>query len=184
MASVSKEARTRMGKAIEALDNEFKTIRTGRASTAMFERVRVDYYDQQVPLNQVATLSIPEARLVVIQPWDPSVISEIEKAIQKSDLGVNPTNDGKVVRIAIPPLTEERRKEIVKVARNAAEQARVSIRNTRRDLNDQIKAEQKDGDLSEDDAKRQSDEVQELTDEFVGKINKLLETKEEEILEI
>jgi ribosome recycling factor len=132
MEAIKKSAEEKMKKAVKALEDEFKTIRTGRASAALFENIRVDYYEQKVPLNQVATISIPEARLVIIQPWDRSVLAEIEKAIQKSELSVNPNNDGKVIRIAIPPLTEERRKELAKVAKNIAEKSRVSIRNVRR----------------------------------------------------
>jgi ribosome recycling factor len=172
-----------MKKSIRALEDEFQTIRTGRASSAVFEKIKVDYYGNPTPLNQVATISIPEARLVVIQPWDKSVISEIEKAIQKSELSLNPMNDGKVIRINIPPLTEERRKEFVKVAKNAAEQARVAIRNIRRDANDDVKKSQKSGDISEDDEKRLEDSIQKLTDKYVEEVNNLLEEKEKEILE-
>jgi len=172
-----------MKKSIRALEEEFQTIRTGRASSAVFEKIKVDYYGNPTPLNQVATISIPEARLVVIQPWDKSVISEIEKAIQKSELSLNPMNDGKVIRINIPPLTEERRKEFVKVAKNAAEQARVAIRNIRRDANDEVKKSQKSSDISEDDEKRLEDSIQKLTDKYVEEVNNLLEEKEKEILE-
>ena len=183
MAISLDDAKGRMDKSIAALDGEFKTIRTGRANAAMFEKVRVEYYGQEVPLNQAATISVPEARLVIIQPWDPSTLGDIERGLQKAELSVNPSNDGKVIRIAIPPLTEERRKEIVKVAHNAAEQARVSVRNIRRDLNDQTKADKKEG-LSEDEAKRLDGEVQKITDASIETIDKLLETKESEILEI
>ena len=183
MADLAGEARQRMQKTLDALSSEFKTIRTGRASAAMFDKVRVEAYGQQMPLNQTATISIPEARLVVIQPWDRSTLSEIERAIQKSDLSLNPSNDGKVIRIAIPPLTEERRKEIVKQARNAAEQARVAVRNIRRDLNEGIRQDQKEG-LSEDEAKRESEQVQTATDERIAEINELLAAKEKEIMEI
>jgi len=173
-----------MQKSIQALEEELNTIRTGRASAALFERVKVEYYGNPTPLNQVATISVPEARLVVIQPWDKGIINEIEKAIQKSELSVNPSNDGKVIRINIPPLTEERRKEYVKVAKNMAEQARVAIRNIRRDANDELKKAQKAGDISEDDEKRAADEVQKVTDEYVEKVNEAVEAKETEILEI
>ncbi len=184
MDAVLKDTRDRMQKSIQALEEELNTIRTGRASAALFERVKVEYYGNPTPLNQVATISVPEARLVVIQPWDKGIINEIEKAIQKSDLSVNPSNDGKVIRINIPPLTEERRKEYVKVAKNVAEQARVAIRNIRRDGNDELKKAQKAGDISEDDEKRAADEVQKLTDEYVEKVNEAVEAKETEILEI
>jgi ribosome recycling factor len=183
MDKVNKESEQKMKKAIQALQDNFNSIRTGRASSALFEKIRVEYYGQQVPLNQVATISIPEARLVVIQPWDRSVLSEVEKAIQKSELSVNPNNDGKVIRIAVPPLTEERRKEFVKLAKNKAEQARVSVRNIRRDANEELKALQKSGDISEDDSKRGMDEIQKQTDSFIEQVNKLLEEKEKEILE-
>ena len=183
MDKVKNESEMRMKKSLEALKSDFNTIRTGRASSALFEKIKVEYYEQQVPLNQVATISIPEARLVVIQPWDRSVLPEIEKAIQKSELSVNPNNDGKIIRISIPPLTEERRKEFVKLAKNKAEQCRVSIRNIRRDANEQIKKLQKTTDLSEDDAKRGMEEIQKVTDGAIADVNSLLEEKEKEILE-
>jgi ribosome recycling factor len=184
MEAIKKSAEEKMKKAVKALEDEFKTIRTGRASAALFENIRVDYYEQKVPLNQVATISIPEARLVIIQPWDRSVLPEIEKAIQKSELSVNPNNDGKVIRIAIPPLTEERRKELAKVAKNIAEKSRVSIRNVRRDTNEEIKKKEKDGSLSEDQAKRGMDDIQKLTDKYIEEINTVLAKKDKEIMEI
>jgi len=184
MASVIKQTEDKMKKSLSALEEEFNTLRTGRASPALFDKIRVEYYGNPTPINQVATISVPEARLVVIQPWDKSVIGEIEKAIQKSELSVNPSNDGKVIRINIPPLTEERRKEYVKIAKNMAEQSRVSIRNVRRDANDELKKSQKDGEISEDDLKRAEDEVQKLTDKYVEEVNTMLEAKESEILEI
>ena len=184
MDKVSRDAEEKMKKAVKALEDEFKTIRTGRASAALFENIRVDYYDQKVPLNQVATISVPEARLVVIQPWDRSVLSEIEKAVQKSELSVNPNNDGKVIRINIPPLTEERRKELVKVVRNIAEKSRVSVRNIRRDANDELKNMQKSSEIGEDQSKRGQDEIQKLTDRYIGEINSIVESKEKEIMEI
>lgn len=184
MDAVLKDTRDRMQKSIQALEEELNTIRTGRASAALFERVKVEYYGNPTPLNQVATISVPEARLVVIQPWDKGIINEIEKAIQKSELSVNPSNDGKVIRINIPPLTEERRKEYVKVAKSMAEQARVALRNIRRDANEELKKAQKAGDISEDDEKRAADEVQKITDDSVEKVNEAVEAKEKEILEI
>lgn len=184
MEKIISEAEERMKKAVTALQDEFNTLRTGRASPALFDKIRVEYYGNPTPLNQVATVSVPEARLVVIQPWDKSIIGDIEKAIQKSELSVNPSNDGKVIRISIPPLTEERRKEFVKVAKNMAEQSRVSVRNTRRDANDELKKAEKDGTISEDELKRAEDEVQKLTDTYVAQINEKLEEKEKEILEI
>ncbi|TVR02003.1 MAG: ribosome recycling factor [Spirochaetaceae bacterium] len=184
MDQLLKQSEERMKKSLHALEEEFNTIRTGRASASLFDKIKVEYYGNSTPLNQVATISVPEARLVVIQPWDKAVISDIEKAIQKSELSVNPMNDGKVIRINIPPLTEERRKEFAKVAKNMAEQARVAVRNIRRDANDDLKKQQKNGDLSEDEAKRGEDEIQKLTDRFVEEINRVVETKEKEILEI
>ncbi len=184
MADVTANAKQRMTRAIQALESEFRTIRTGRASASLFDRITVRYYDQEMPLNQVATVTVPEARLVVIQPWDLTLLGEIERAIQKSDLSFNPGNDGKVIRIAIPQLTAERRQEIAKLARSAGESSRVAIRNIRRDANEAIKKLQKDRDTSEDDARRMTAEVQKLTDAQIGKVDELVEEKEQEILSI
>ena len=184
MQEILKKAETKMGKSLAALKDDFNAIRTGRASSSLFDQVRVNYYGNPTPLNQVATISIPEARLVVIQPWDKGMLNEIEKAIQKSELSVNPNNDGKVIRINIPPLTEERRREYVKLAKNTAEHSRVAIRNIRREANDELKKRCKGGDLSEDEEKTGGDKVQNLTDDFVKKINTALEEKEKEIMEI
>lgn len=173
----------RMKKSVEALKDEFKTIRTGRASTALFDKVRVDYYGDKSPLSQVATISIPEARLVVIQPWDKNLIKEIEKAIVTADLGLNPSNDGKVIRIQIPPLTADRRKELCKQAKNIAETSRVAIRNIRRDGNEDLKKLQKGGELTEDQLKTESDELQKSTDSYIAEINKIYDEKEKEIME-
>ena len=173
----------RMEKSIAALKDEFNAIRTGRASASLFDKVRVDYYGSPTPLNQVATISVPEARSVVIQPFDKSLIGEIEKAIQKSELGLNPSNDGKLIRIAIPPLTAERRKELVKQAKATAENSRVAIRNIRRDGNDELKKMQKDSKLTEDELKASEEALQKSTDKFIADINKLLEAKEKEITE-
>jgi ribosome recycling factor len=173
----------RMKKSISSLKDELNTIRTGRASASLFDKVKVDYYGDKSPLSQVATISIPEARLVVIQPWDKALIGEIEKAIQKSELSLNPSNDGKVIRIAIPPLTEERRKDLVKQAKAQAEQSRVAIRNIRRDGNDEFKKQQKDGLITEDGLKVIEDELQKSTDKYIQEINKILDEKEKEILE-
>jgi ribosome recycling factor len=181
---IRSQAEERMKKSIQSLLDEFKTLRGSRASQSLFEKIRVEYYGNKVPLNQVATISIPEARLVIIQPWDRSVLAEIEKAIQKSELSVNPNNDGKVIRINIPPLTEDRRKELVKLTKTTAEQSRVSVRNVRRDANEEIKKAKSDSELSEDDAKKATDEIQKLTDKHIEEINKLLEAKEKEILEV
>ncbi len=184
MDAIIADGKNRMSKSVQTLKDEFSGLRTGRATSAMFERIKVEYYGNPTPLNQVATISIPEARLVVIQPWDKSVIGEIEKAIQKSELSLNPNNDGKVIRINIPPLTEERRKEYVKLAKQMAEQARVAVRNIRRDANDSLKKAQKDGEISEDEAKRGEDEIQKLTDQHIKAIDEQLEAKEHEILEL
>jgi ribosome recycling factor len=184
MEQQKKSAEEKMKKAVRALEDDFKTIRTGRASAGLFDSIRVDYYEQKVPLNQVATISVPEARLVIIQPWDRSVLSEIEKAIQKSELSVNPNNDGKVIRINIPPLTEERRKELVKLAKSVAEKSRITVRNIRRDVNDELKKMQKDSQISEDESKRGMEEIQKLTDAYIEQINSILEGKEKEIMEI
>ncbi len=181
---IRSQAEERMKKSIQSLLDEFKTLRGSRASQSLFEKIRVEYYGNKVPLNQVATISIPEARLVIIQPWDRSVLADIEKAIQKSELSVNPNNDGKVIRINIPPLTEDRRKELVKLTKTTAEQSRVSVRNVRRDANEEIKKAKSDSELSEDDAKKATDEIQKLTDKHIEEINKLLEAKEKEILEV
>ena len=184
MEATKKNAEERMIKSVGALEEEFSAIRTGRASAALFDKIKVEYYGAATPLSQVATVSTPEARLVVIQPWDKNVLGDIEKALLKSELSLNPNNDGKVIRINIPPLTEDRRKELVKVAKNVAEQSRVAIRNIRRDANDHFKKMQKEGDLTEDDAKRGADEIQKLTDAYIEQINQKLENKEKEILEI
>jgi len=183
MSELNSANEARMKKTIATLKDELNTIRTGRASASLFDKVRVDYYGEKSPLSQVASISIPEARLVVIQPWDKGLIGEIEKAILKSELSLNPSNDGKVIRIAIPPLTEERRKDLAKQAKAIAEQSRVSIRNIRRDGNDELKKLQKDATLTEDGLKAAEDELQKSTDRFIQEINKLLDEKEKEILE-
>ena len=181
--SVSEATMGRMDKTIAALKDEFKALRTGRASASIFDRVRVDYYGTPTPLNQVSTISVPEARSIVIQPFDKSLISEIEKAILKSELGLNPSNDGKVIRISIPPLTAERRKELVKQAKSIAENSRVAIRNIRRDGNDELKKQQKDGTITEDDLKTGETDLQKSTDKYIQDINKILEEKDKEIME-
>ena len=180
---IYQETRERMEKSIAALKNELNRIRTGRASLSLLDGVRADYYGTQTPLNQMATLAVPESRLITIQPWDTSAIKEIEKAILKSDLGLTPTSDGKIVRIAIPPLTEERRKELVKVIHKMCEESKIAVRNIRRDANDLVKGLKKDGDISEDDAFKSQDTVQEITDEFTKRIDDIYKEKEKEILE-
>ena len=181
---ILKEAQDHMQKAIEVLKKEFATMRVGRANPALLEKVVVEYYGTQMPVNQLATISAPEPRLLVIQPWDKGALGAIEKAILKSDLGITPTNDGSVIRLAIPPLTQERRQELVKVARKKAEEARVAIRNIRRDANDRIKDLEKDKVISEDEGKRGQDEVQKLTDKHISEIDELLKIKEKEIMEV
>jgi len=183
MDDVKRACEDRMKKTVSALRDDFAGIRTGRASPALLDRIRVDYYDQKTPLNQVANVSVPEARLIVIQPWDRALIGEIEKAIQKSELGLNPSNDGKVIRIAIPPLTEQRRKELVKTAKAMAEQSRVAVRNIRRDGIDDMK-KHRDSGTPEDAVKKAEDELQKLTDSYIGQLNKVFEEKEKEILEV
>lgn len=173
----------RMKKTIDALKDSFNAIRTGRASAAIFDKIRVDYYGAKSPLNQVATISVPEARTIVIQPFDKTLIGEIEKAILTSDLGLNPSNDGKVIRISIPPLTADRRKELVKQIKGIAENSRTSIRNIRRDGNDDLKKQQKAGEITEDELKTEEDKLQKLTDSFIAEINKLCDSKEKEIME-
>jgi len=170
-------------KALTSLKKELQRMRTGRASLSILDGIRVDYYGTPTPLNQMATLAVPESRLITIQPWDVSVIKEIEKDILKSDLGLTPSNDGKLIRIAIPPLTEERRKDLVKLVHKTCEDYKVSVRNTRRDANDLVKSLKKDGDISEDDAFKAQDQIQKITDEFIAGIDECYKEKEKEILE-
>ena len=184
MQDVISSNEERMKKTVVSLKEGFATLRTGRASASLFDRIRVDAYGEKSPLNQVANISVPEARLIVIQPWDKNLITEIEKAIRSSELSLNPSNDGKVIRISIPPLTEERRKELVKLAKNQAEQSRVSIRNIRRDGNDELKKLLKDVKITEDDETKGSAELQKLTDSYIGQVNQVLEEKEKEIMEV
>ena len=164
------DAKRRMAKSVEKFKEEIARIRTGRASVALLDGIKVDYYGTEMPLNQMATISVADARLIVIQPWDVSAIGAIEKAIQRSELGLNPVNDGKVIRIAVPPLTEERRKELVKMVRKIAEEARVAVRNIRRDILDDLKELKKEGEISEDDFFRAQEQLQKITDEYIGKI--------------
>ncbi|MDR1596138.1 MAG: ribosome recycling factor [Treponema sp.] len=184
MHSVISSSEERMKKTVSNLKDGFGSLRTGRASAALFDKIRVDAYGEKSPLNQVANISIPEARLIVIQPWDKALIGEIEKAVRTSELSLNPSNDGKVIRISIPPLTEERRKELVKLAKTQAEQSRVAVRNIRRDGNEEIKKLLKDGDITEDEESKHADELQKVTDSYITKINQVLEEKEKEIMEV
>ncbi|MCP4368383.1 MAG: ribosome recycling factor [Deltaproteobacteria bacterium] len=181
--SIYQETKDNMGKSIDALKNELNKVRTGRASLTILDGIRVDYYGTLTPLNQMATLSVPESRLIAIQPWDVSVIKEIEKAILKSDLGLTPSNDGKIIRISIPPLTEERRKELVKVINKISEDHKIAVRNIRRDSNELLKGLKKDSDISEDDAFKAQDQVQKITDEHIKLIDEVNKDKEKEILE-
>jgi ribosome recycling factor len=181
--SIYDETTESMGKSIASLKNDLNRLRTGRASFSIFDGVKVDYYGTLTPLNQMATLAVPESRLITIQPWDVSVIKNIEKAILKSDLGLTPSNDGKIIRLAIPPLTEERRKELVKVVHKMCEGHKVSVRNIRRDANELLKGMKKDGEISEDDAFKAQDQVQKITDEQIKLIDECYKDKEKEILE-
>ncbi|MFZ2635285.1 MAG: ribosome recycling factor [Rectinemataceae bacterium] len=184
MESVKIACEERMKKSIVSLKDEFNGVRTGRASPALLDKIRVDYYGQKTPLTQVATVSVPEARLIVIQPWDRSLFSEIEKAIMRSDLALNPSNDGKVIRIAIPPLTEQRRKELAKTAKAMAEQSRVAIRNIRRDGLEILKKQLAAGGEAEDLIKKEEEELQKLTDSYIAQVGKTLDEKEKEIMEV
>ncbi len=178
------EAEDRMKKAIEALKKEFATLRTGRATPALLDKIQVDYYGVPTPINQMAKIATPEPRMLVIEPWDKGVLSAIEKAIMKSDLGLTPNSDGNIIRLNIPQLTQERRTELVKVCKKKAEEDRVAIRNIRRDANEQLKDFEKSGDISEDDNKRGQEEIQKLTDKYVKEVDHLLEVKEQEIMEV
>jgi len=181
---IFEELKDNMDKALSALEKSFSKVRTGRASLALLDGIKVEYYGSATPLNQVATLSVPESRLIVISPWDSSVIGLIEKALQKSDLGLTPSNDGKVIRLAIPPLTEERRKELVKVVKKMSEESKVKVRNIRRDANEQLKDLKKDNTISEDELYNHQEEVQKITNKYIEKVDQVLALKEKEILEI
>jgi ribosome recycling factor len=180
---VYEETKDKMIQSKEGFIKELQKVRTGRASLSLLDGIRVDYYGTRTPLNQMATLSVPESRLITIQPWDASVISDIEKALLKSDLGVTPANDGKIIRLSIPPLTEERRKELVKKVNKMGEERKITIRNIRRDANEMLKKLKKDADITEDEMFKGQDEVQKITDDSVEKIDSLCKKKEEEILE-
>jgi len=174
----------KMARAIEAMERDFQGVRTGRASTALVERLSVDYYGTQTPLNQLAGISVPESHQIVIQPWDRAVLGAIEKAIQKSDIGLVPNVDGTVVRLNIPPLTEDRRKDLVRVVHKRMEEARVEIRNLRRDAADELKKEERDGEVGADEAHRQLDTLQKTTDRFIAEVDRLGGAKEQEVLEV
>lgn len=176
------EAKQKMDAAVEHVASEFSTVRTGRANPQLLHRITVEYYGTPTPLQQLASIAVPEPRLLVVQPFDKSTVSDIERAIQQADLGLNPSNDGNVIRITFPPLTEERRKELIKVVRHMAEEGRVSVRNIRRHSKSEM--EEMHGEISDDDIYRGEEELQDLTDRYVEKIDKLLERKEDELLEV
>lgn len=178
------DAERRMQKAIEALKLDLAAVRTGRASSALVDRITVDYYGTPTPISQVATISVPEARLLVIQPWDRKQLTDIEKAIQKSDLGINPSNDGQVIRLAIPPMNEERRRDMVKTVHKKLDEHKVAIRNVRRDAHDKLRDREKKKEISEDELKRSTDRLQKLTDRFIDEMDKIGKSKEQEILEV
>jgi ribosome recycling factor len=178
------DATRRMDKSVEATAHELNTVRTGRASAALLDRISVDYYGQKTPLRQLATINVPEPRLLTVQPFDPGSVKGIERAIQESDLGLTPSNDGKIIRLPIPQLTEERRKELVKVVRHLGEEGRVAVRNVRRDVMHHLKELVRDGDVGDDEERRAEERAQKLTDEHVKKIDDLLKHKEDEIMEV
>ena len=178
------EAKRKNESAVEALRREFGGVRTSKATPALLDTVRVEAYGSHVPLNQVASVSAPEPRMLIVQPWDRAMITPIEKALQTSDLGLNPSNDGKVIRVPIPALTEERRREYVKVLHKMTEEGRVAVRQARKDANDDIKRRQKDGELSEDQVHREQEQVQKLTDQFIHQMDELLKHKEAEVMEV
>jgi len=179
-----RETKIRMEKAVAATGHELASVRTGRANTSILDRVTIDYYGTVTSLNQVANISVPEAQLIVIQPWDKNIIVDIEKAIQQSELGLNPSNDGQIVRIPFPPLNEERRREMAKLAKKYGEEGKVSIRNIRRDTNEHLKALEKEHEISEDRLEGAKEEVQELTNKYIGEIDMIVDKKEEEIMEV
>jgi len=181
---IVQKTREKMEHTVQVFKKEIGAVRTGRASLSLFEGIMVDYYGTPTPISQVATLSIPESRMVIVQPWEQRMIPEIERAIQTSPLGFTPANDGKIIRIPIPPLTEERRKELVKLVKKMGEDARVAIRNIRRDSNDEVKRKGKEAGLSEDLIKKTQDDIQKLTDQYIHKIDEILKVKEQEIMEV
>ncbi len=184
VSELRKKSEEKMAKALDAVKKDFTTLRTGRASLGILDGITVDYYGTPSHLSQVANLSVPEPRQIIIQPWEPKMLGEIEKAILKSDVGLTPSNDGKIIRLNIPPLTEERRQQIVKHAKKLAEDARIAIRNIRRDINEEIKKKAKDLHVSEDETKKTQDDVQKITDSYIKKIDDLLAHKEKEIMTV
>jgi len=184
MQALIKEMETRMAAAVDALAREFASIRTGRASASLLDAIRVDYYGTTTPLNQMASIAVPDARTITIQPWEVSQLKAIEKALVASDLGLTPMNDGKIIRLTLPTLTEERRKQLARTVGKVAEEGRVAIRNLRRETNEKLKALAKDKRVSEDEERRGHDQIQKTTDRFIGKVDELLKKKEQEILTI
>lgn len=184
MSKIFNEAEKNMSNVIENLKADFATIRAGRASATLLDKIYVDYYGTPTPINQVATVSVPEAKMILIQPWDTKILGAIEKAILKSDLGLNPNNDGKVIRLILPDLTAERRQELVKIVKKKAEESKVLIRNLRREYNDILKKQEKNKEISEDELKRAQDEIQKITDKYIDEVDKVLESKEKEIMEV
>lgn len=184
ITEVKKQAQTKMDKAIQVLKKELAAIRAGRANPALLEKVVVEYYGADTPLNQVANISTPDPRSLVVQPWDPSILADIERAIINSDLGLTPNNDGKVIRITIPVLTEERRNELIKVVKKTGEESKVAIRNIRREANDELKKLGKEGEITEDESRRGQDEIQKMTDRYVKEVDQVIGQKEKEMLEI
>jgi len=184
IADVKSNASAGMTKALESFKRDLSKVRTGRASLSLLDDVKVDYYGTPTPLNQVGSMAVPEPRLITIQPWEKNLIGEIEKAILKADLGLNPNSDGQVIRLAFPPLTEERRKDMVKQVKRMGEDAKVGIRNVRRESNDTLKKLEKDKDITEDELKRGEKEIQDVTDEFVSRVDKVIEEKEKDLMEI
>jgi ribosome recycling factor len=178
------ESESNMKKSIEVIKKEFASLRAGRATPALLDKIMVSYYGSLMPVNQLASITAPEARLLIIQPWDKAALPDIEKAIMKSDLGINPNSDGTIIRLAIPQLTQQRRLELVKLLKKKAEEGKVAVRNIRRETNDLLKQEQKDGDISEDDLRRLQDEVQKQTDKYIKEIDALVKLKEQEIMQV
>jgi ribosome recycling factor len=183
MEAIYKDTKDKMEKAVISLKQEFSRLRTGRATPALLDGVRVEYYGSLTPLNQVANVSVPDPKMIVIQPWDQNALTAIEKAIIKTDLGLNPQTDGKIIRVPIPSLTDERRKDLVKLVKKQGEDSKVSIRNIRRQANESIKGKEKDKSISEDDSKKAQDNIQKQTDEYITQIDKIMQSKEKEILE-
>lgn len=183
-ADLLSDAERRMQRAVDALKQDIGSIRTGRASASLLDRITVDYYGSPTPINQVATVSVPEARLLVIQPWDRKMLTDVEKAIQKSDLGINPNNDGQVIRLHIPPMSEDRRRDMVKSLHKKLDEHKVAVRNIRRDVHDKLRDREKKKEVSEDELKRSTDKLQKLTDRFIDEMDKVGKSKEQEILEV